>query len=125
VLPCLRVHGCYPPPPVPRNPTSLVLRHLADTLERQDRLEARLERVAGRVRDMDSDTGYITVLAYGRLKHLDMPRSEAQRHGLALAKIHRKRGIKIGHVPDERHGQVNAYRIDVVEDYFAKLEAES
>ena len=125
VLPALRLHGCYPAPPVPKNPTSLVLRHLADTLERQDRLEARLEHVAEKVRDMDADTGYVTVLAFGRLKHMDMPRSAAQRHGKALTKIHRKRRIKIGHVPDERHGQVNAYRIDVVEEYFAKLEAES
>jgi hypothetical protein len=64
---------------------------------------------------------YGTVLAYGRLKKMNMPRSEAIRHGKALAKIHRQRKIKIGKVPDERHGQVNAYRIDVMEEYFASL----
>ena len=130
VLPSLRLHGCYPPPSVPRNPNSLMLRQLADSLERQDYLEAqqgqladRLAYVAGKVRDMDADTGYITVLAYGRLKNMEMSRSEAQRHGKALTKIHRQRKIKIGRVPDERHGQVNAYRIDAVEEYFAALES--
>ena len=131
VLPSIRLHGCYPPPPVARNANSLMLRQLADSLERQDRLEARqqemaesLEHVSGKIRDMDADTGYITVLAYGRLKKIDMPRHEAQRHGKALSQIHRRRGIKIGQVPDERHGQVNAYRIDVVEEYFAKVLSE-
>jgi len=128
VLPSIRLHGCYPPPPVPTNPTSLMLRQLADSFERQEMLEAqqrqtdqKLQLVAQKVRDMDGDTGYITVLAYGRLKSIDMPISEARRHGKALGKIHRKRKIRIGRVPDERHGQVNAYRIDVVEEYFARL----
>ena len=125
VLPSIRLHGCYPPPPVPRNPNSLMLRQLADSLERQDSLEAEQHRmaqelnlVANKVHDLDGDTGYITVLAYGRLKGMNMPRCEAQRHGKALSKIHRQRRIKVGKVPDERHGQVNAYRIDVVEEYF-------
>jgi hypothetical protein len=129
VLPSIRLHGCYPPPPVPKNPTSLMLRHLADALERQDELEAqqaelaqKVEYLDGKVRDMDGDTGYITVLGYGRMKKIDMPRSDAAKHGKALAKIHRQRHIKMGKVPDERHGQVNAYRIDVVEEYFAGLE---
>lgn len=128
VLPSIRLHGCYPPPPVPRNPTSLMLRQLADAFERQDSLEAEQQRiaqelnlVASKVRDMDADTGYITVLGYGRLKGMGMPRSDAQRHGKALAKIHRQRGIKTGKAPDERHGQVNTYRIDVVEKYFATV----
>lgn len=131
VLPSIRTHGCYPPPPVPKNPTSLMLRHLADAFERQDALESqqtalaeRVDRLDGKVRDLDADTGYVTVLAYGRLKGMDMPRNEAQRHGKALAAIHRRRKIKVGKVPDERHGQVNAYRIDVVEEYFANLEGD-
>jgi len=125
VLPALRLHGCYPPPPVPKNPTSLVLRHLADTLERQDRLEARLERVAGKVRDLDADTGYITLLAYCRLKRIDLPCSDARRHGKALSRIHRNRSIKTGWASDERYGKVKTYQINVVEEYFAGLEGES
>lgn len=132
VLPSIRLHGCYPPPPVPRNTNAIMLRQLADALERQDELEARqveigrqLDHLAGKVRDLDGDTGYVTVLAYGRLKEIDMPRSDAQRHGKNLAKIHQRRSIKIGRVPDERHGQVNAYRIDVVEEYFRGLGVEA
>ncbi len=105
-----------------------VLRQLADSSQRQDRLEIqqkeaarKLEYVAGKVRDMDGDTGYITVLGYGRLKHISLPISEARRHGKALSEIHRQRRIRIGWVPDERHGRVNAYRIDVVEEYFARV----
>jgi hypothetical protein len=52
-----------------------MLRQSADSLERQDWLEAEqhalagtLEYVAGKVKSMDADTGYVTVLAYGRLK---------------------------------------------------------
>ena len=131
VLPSIRLHGCYPPPPVAKNPSALMLRQLADSLERQDRLEAQhgqlaqeLEYVVDKVRDLNGDTRYVTVLAYGRSRHIDLPRSDAQRHGKALAAIHRARGIKIGRVPDERHGQVNAYRIDVVEEYFTDIEGE-
>lgn len=125
VLPSIRLYGCSPPPPGPKNANAVMLRQLADSLERQDQLESRqkrlaerLEKVAGKVRDLDGDTRYVTLLAYGRLKKIDMPRNEAQRYGKALTAIHRSRGIKIGQVPDERHGQVNAYRIDVVEEYF-------
>ncbi len=126
VLPSIRRHGCYPPPLAPTNANSIMLRQLADSLERQDQLESqqeqlaqRLDRVANKVRDLDSDTGYITVLAFGRLKKINMPRVDAQCHGKALTKVHRERNIKIGRVPDERHGEVNAYRIDIVEEYFA------
>ncbi len=128
VLPSIRLHGCYPPPPMRMNPTSLMLRQLADSLERQDRLETqqqettrKLERVAGKVRDMDGDTGYITVLAYARMRKINLPISEARQHGKALAKIHRKRNIRFGKVPDERHGRVNTYRMDVVEAYFGQV----
>ena len=127
VLPSIRRQGFYVP--VRGNPNAMMLRQLADALERQDTVEAEQRRLvqevdhlAGKVRDLDADTGYVTVLAYGRLKGIDMPRSEAARHGKALAKIHRQQNIKVGKVPDERHGQVNAYRIDVVEEYFAGLE---
>jgi prophage antirepressor-like protein len=128
VLPSIRLHGHYPPPQVP-NATPIMLRELAAAIERQDRLEARqdemvatLDFVAGKVRDLDADTGYVTVLAYARLKGMDMPRNVAQRHGMALARIHRTRRIKIGQVPDERHGKVNSYRIDVVEEYFRDVQ---
>ena len=107
-----------------------MLRELADSLERQDRLESRQEQlaervgfVAAKVSQLDGDSRYVTVLAYGRQKGIDMPLSEAQRHGKALAALHRRRGISIGRVPDERHGQVNSYRIDVVEQYFAGMPA--
>lgn len=46
-----------------------------------------------------------------------MPLSNSQQYGKALTAIHRSRGIKIGQVPDERYGQVNAYRINIVEEY--------
>lgn len=128
VLPSIRRQGCYVP--VQGNPNAIMLRQLADSLERQDTMEAqqqdmakRLDCVAGKVRDMDGDTGYVTVLAYARAKGMDMPRSEAQRHGKALTKIHKAQKITIGRVPDERHGKVNAYRIDVVEEYFAGMES--
>jgi hypothetical protein len=119
-------------PPVPSNPQSIMLRQLADSLERQDRLESqqvqlaeRLDVVAEKVRDLDGDTGYVTVLAYGRLKGIDMPRNKAQRHGKDLTAIHKRREIPIGKAPDERHGQVNTYRIDVVEEYFSDTLPES
>lgn len=128
VLPSLRLHGCYPPPAAPASPTAMILRGLLETVERTDRLEQgqqaivqKLTYVEGKLKDLDGDTGYVTVLAYARLKGMDLPRSEAARHGKALARIHRQRDIKVGQVPDERHGRVNAYRIDVVEAYFGGL----
>ena len=121
VLPALRTHGCYPPPPVPSSPTAIMLRQLADTVERQDELTTKVDYLEGKVRDLDSDTGYVTVLAYCRLKNIDLPRKDAAKHGKALAKIHHERKVKIGQVPDERYGKVNSYRTDIVEEYFDEV----
>jgi prophage antirepressor-like protein len=132
VIPSLRKYGCYPPPKNPGNPTALMLHRLADSIERQERLEweqaqltRRLDDVAEKVRDMDGDTRYRTVLAYGREKGIDMPRNIAQHHGIELARIHRQRGVRIGKVSDERHGHVNSYRIDLIEEYFATLPSDA
>jgi phage regulator Rha-like protein len=70
----------------------------------QQRQTGRIQRIEDRLGNLDGDSGYATVLAYGRRKGLDLPLSQAKALGRLAAKRAKALGIAVGRVPDERWG---------------------
>ncbi len=128
VLPSIRQHGCYPAPANPVNATAVMLRQLALQVEAQERLEAEQKVLAYRVDDVENrldgfngDTGYRTLVGFAREQGFRMPLRDSIRHGKALAKIHKERGVRIGRVPDEKYSTINSYRLDILREYFQAM----
>jgi len=61
---------------------------------------------------------YYTVSGYCQKKKIKLKNGEAQGFGVRASKISRDENIKIGCVSDSKYGEVNTYRIDVLERLF-------
>lgn len=102
----------------------MLLKQQSDVLALRDQQTVQGERVAlleRRVDDMNGDTGYLTVLAFGRRKNVPMPQRLAQRLGGICSRICKERSIQIGRVPDERFSEVNSYPVHVLEEGLARV----
>jgi len=64
------------------------------------------------------DTGYMTIIGWCNLHKIRLPREEAAAKGLLATEISKQRGIPIYRAKDERYGQVNKYREDILEEAF-------
>lgn len=78
--------------------------------------EKRLEAIEKKQELQNGTTGYMTVLAYGRWKKINMPLSMSGSIGRKCTKYCKTNGINIGKIPDERFGQVNSYPVEVIEE---------
>jgi len=63
-----------------------------------------------------ADTHYRTVRAFGNERKLRLSHAKANAIGRKAARICRDRGIEIGEVPDERHGSVHSYPVEVLQE---------
>lgn len=79
-------------------------------------LEAKLHQNSGH-------TGYWTITAWCKLNNLNITLAEAMQKGRNAAKQSKEWGVEIGKVNDERFGEVNSYREDVLEEVFSMSEA--
>ena len=122
VLPTLRKAGQYavqPIQPAPSNGLAPldVLKSAVEYLIAHDQKltdhESRLVQLEART---SSDTGYISLIAYCRLKGMDKSLSELRALGSKLRKRAVQLGIKLGKVPDERWGEVNSYPRQLLEE---------
>lgn len=78
-------------------------------------MDTRLKEVEART---ESGSGYITLMAYARLKRFRLALSEARQHGMELRKRAKDAKVKLGDAPDERWGTVKTYPIDLLDEYF-------
>lgn len=86
-------------------------------IEKEQELQAlKLKELELKMNNLDSDSGYRTVRAYCKMNSLHMSYSEAQRLGKEASKYCKDHGITKGVVPDERHGTVGSYPIEVFEE---------
>lgn len=89
-------------------------------LEQHDKqigtIEVSVSTLSDRMDLFGADTHYRTVRAFGNERKLRLSHAKANAIGRKAAKICRDRGIEIGEVPDERHGTVHSYPIDVLQE---------
>lgn len=68
--------------------------------------------------NLDTDHGYLTLLAFCKGYGLPTDRGILQRHGIALSKICRNRGIEIGKIRNAEHFTHNTYPEWLLREYF-------
>lgn len=79
-------------------------------------LELRVATVEERVDLITSDTGYKTVLTFAKEEGIKLPIKLSREIGRQAGKLCREYGRAIGKVPDERHGKVNSYPVEILEE---------
>ena len=82
--------------------------------QRQLEVESRILRLES---ESGSGTGYNTIKGYCRLNDISAPQHLANKWGRTASKLARLQGVKIGKVPDERHGEVNSFPIAFLESH--------
>lgn len=71
------------------------------------------------VKQIEYKQDYYSILGYCNLKQREIKFSEAIRFGRECVKLSKEKGIEIRKIPDERFGQVNSYRLDILEEIFS------
>ncbi len=67
-------------------------------------------------------TGYWTIAAWCKLNKFSLTLDEANRKGRGAVKLSKEWDVEIGKVRDERFGEVNSYREDVLDEIFSTTE---
>ncbi len=81
----------------------------------------RLEILEAKSHQNSGHTGYWTITAWCKLNNLNMNIIEATKKGREAVRVSKKWGVDVGKVPDERFGEVNSYREDVLEEIFNQI----
>jgi hypothetical protein len=93
-----------------------------------ERKAAAIARTAGEDKQLaqaamakaESTYGYFSVLGFAKTRNVEMPVSEASKHGKNLTAICVRRGIQVQKLKDPRFGEVNTYPKSVLEEYFTE-----
>lgn len=106
VLPSIRKTGKYE---VKSLTTAQILlaqaQQLVDMEQRQIAMENRVESIENRIRD----NGFMSVMGYTNIHHLNIGKKAAQAIGRLAAKWCRRNGCKPEKIKHERWGEVNTY----------------
>lgn len=110
-----------------KDPTKLMmvqmLSQLAEVEDRQNKLEALVPKLIDEAAlRIGGHAGYMTILAYARMRRLRISATYAASLGKAAAKACTELGYEIQKVPDARFGQINAYPEEVLEAVFNEEE---
>ena len=87
---------------------------MVEVEQRQLEVESRVLRLES---ESGSGTGYNTIKGYCRLNDISAPQHLANKWGRSASKLARLQGVRIGKVPDERHGEVNSFPIAFLESH--------
>jgi len=82
----------------------------------------RLTSLEAKSHQNSGQTGYWTITAWCKLNNLNISLTEAMQRGREAAKLSKKLGVEIGKVRDERFGEVNSYREDLLDEIFSTTE---
>jgi hypothetical protein len=131
---------------VPEDPVLALLHHTQKSLEaiaqtrqaqialeyRVDGMSTALEQAnaaAAQARAMaqeamhqvERDTGFRSIKGYLKSKGVRMPTKMMARHGKAVTKICKERGLPYHKTPDEQWDEVNVYPVEILDEYFKDL----
>ena len=82
----------------------------------------RLSILEARSHQNSGQTGNWTITAWCKLNNLNITLTDAMQRGREATKLSKEWGVEIGKVKDERFGEVNSYREDVLDEVFSKTE---
>lgn len=85
-----------------------VMSDISEQKQRTELLEIKFDSLSG-------ESDYCTIRGYCNIHRIKISEREANSLGRHAAKICRQKGYPIGKVQDERHGKVNSYPIEVLE----------
>lgn len=83
--------------------------------------DKRLSSLEAKSYQNSGHTGYWTITAWCKLNNLNLTLLEANQKGRDAVKLSKEWGAAIGKVKDERFGEVNSYREDVLEEIFSTV----
>ncbi|MEH2238862.1 hypothetical protein [Nostoc sp.] len=86
-----------------------IMSNLSEQKNRTEVLEVKFDALIG-------GSDYCTVRGYCKLNEIRISEREARNLGTKAGKICRQKSYETGKVPDERHGQVNSYPIEVLDE---------
>ncbi|MEH1950810.1 MAG: hypothetical protein V7K77_28200 [Nostoc sp.] len=91
------------------------VRSIESRLNEQERrtelLEAKLDALS-----LSNTSNYYTIRGYCNINRIKVSQKEAQSLGTQASKICRQKGCLVKKIPDERHGEVNTYPAEVLEN---------
>ncbi len=82
----------------------------------------RLSSLEAKSHQNSGQTGSWTITAWCKLNNLNITLTEAMQRGREAAKLSKEMGVEVGKVRDERFGEVNSYREDVLDEIFSTTE---
>lgn len=91
-----------------------IMSNLSEQKKRTEVLEVKFDALSGA-------SDYCTVRGYCKLNGIRISEGEARSLGTKAGKICRQKSYKTGKVQDERHGQVNSYPIEVLDEVMESL----
>jgi prophage antirepressor-like protein len=116
VLPSIQKTGSYSLAKPGKMPTNFdALRQLVDLAEEH---ESRIRNVETAVENFGAHQKYRTIIGHANLMGLKISGAEAQKLGIRAARLSKSRGIIIEKRYDDRHGTVNSYHIDILNELF-------
>ena len=86
------------------------------------KIDERLTSLEAKSHYNSGHTGYWTITAWCKLNNLNITLNEAMQRGREATKLSKEWGVEIGKVRDERFGEVNSYREDLLDEIFSMTE---
>lgn len=97
----------------------ILVEHERQLAETKRQLAEQDERIKMLEAGQGSDTGYVTILGYCRMRGWKRSLSDTQAMGKKASERARELKLRLGKVPDERWGQVSSYPIDLLDEIFS------
>ena len=86
------------------------------------KIDERLTSLEAKSHYNSGHTGHWTITAWCKLNNLNITLTEAMQRGREAAKLSKEWDVEIGKVKDERFGEVNSYREDLLDEIFSTTE---
>ena len=103
------------------SPSEVLLKQvqmLVDVERRQKEQDQKLLELEHKIEENGAKTGFFTVRGYSNLKKYKVNLKDSKELGKKASKLSRKFACQIGKISDEMYGEVNSYKVEVLEEVF-------